>query len=436
MESHVDLVAHRTLPRWPVAVGALFWLAAVTYGSFVPLNYRAASWEETWERARQIPWLSIGVSGRADWVANGALFFPAAVLVAAALSWNSGTLGRAVAAVGAGLFMSAWAVGVEVAQIWFPTRTLSRNDILSEIIGSCCGALTWACFAPEIRATLHQLLYSRGRAWVRHSLAVFTLALIAYGIFPGDLVVNRAEFAAKVEMGRVSWGWHDYKAIVFAAASFAPVGVWISLRHRGTYESAGLMIGLPVLYEALQLATYTRTAALAHLLAGVAGALGGASLTYNDVAERWIVERRMPRGLLAALMVVVTLGYWYPLDFADSAVWTSRLVDACRAPFSAHYYGAEFQVLNNMLIRVVAFGLPGVMLMLGVARRSVAWMVGLVVWAPLVELGQVALVDKIPDVGDAVLNGVFVVVGMWVGRWRSGGGGDGGRGDGGRGDGG
>ena len=54
---------------------AVFALLAI-YGSLVPLRFEALSFVEAIERFRAIPFLSLSVQHRADWVANILLFVP------------------------------------------------------------------------------------------------------------------------------------------------------------------------------------------------------------------------------------------------------------------------------------------------------------------------------------------------------------------------
>ena len=121
---------YRLSPHPALCLVAIGCIAAVTYGSFVPLNYVPLSFAETLDRAQEMPWLSISIERRADWVANGALFFPCAVLLSAALSLDRGSVGRAMAALLACTILSTLAIAIEFAQHWFPGRTISKNDII------------------------------------------------------------------------------------------------------------------------------------------------------------------------------------------------------------------------------------------------------------------------------------------------------------------
>ena len=59
----------------------LAYLAFVVYGSLVPLDFRPIPLDQAWLSFQQVPFLSLGVGSRADWVANGVLYVPLGFLL-------------------------------------------------------------------------------------------------------------------------------------------------------------------------------------------------------------------------------------------------------------------------------------------------------------------------------------------------------------------
>jgi hypothetical protein len=82
-----------------------------------------------------IPFLQLGIGSRADWVANLLLFIPLSFLWMGALAAGGSTLRTLMAALALVPLAAALSVGIEFTQLFFPQRTVSRNDILAETLG-------------------------------------------------------------------------------------------------------------------------------------------------------------------------------------------------------------------------------------------------------------------------------------------------------------
>src|SRR5207244_2953817 len=125
------------------ALWALAWTAFVVYGSLVPLQHRSISLDDAIERFRHLPPLWFGMGSRADWVANILLFVPLAFGWMGALACDRRWLGRVAAALFVLPASIAAAILLEFTQLWFPVRTVSRNDIVAEMLGACLGTIAW-----------------------------------------------------------------------------------------------------------------------------------------------------------------------------------------------------------------------------------------------------------------------------------------------------
>ena len=64
--------------RRQALVAFLLYLAFVVYGSLVPFEYRALTWDQAVANFQHIEYLELGVVGRADWIANIVLYVPLA----------------------------------------------------------------------------------------------------------------------------------------------------------------------------------------------------------------------------------------------------------------------------------------------------------------------------------------------------------------------
>ncbi len=187
----------------------------VVYGSLVPLEFRALPLDEAWARFQHIPFLTLGLESRADWIANGVLYAPLAFLGARAAAQSG--LPRAGAAALTVALCWALAVGVEFTQLFFPARTVSQNDILAECIGSVLGAVA----APLLSNWLDRLAHGWHRGGARllpHLLELYAVAYVLLCFFPYDLLLSQAELAGKWQAN--------------------PGGLWLAAQDRGLFFTA------------------------------------------------------------------------------------------------------------------------------------------------------------------------------------------------------
>ncbi len=399
-------------PRIVVLVLTCFWALALVYGSLVPLNYRPLDWEETFRRAREIPFLELGVQSRADWVANGLLFFPLGLLGAASLGWTGGTGRRTCGCIIAAAGGCLLAMALEVTQLWFPGRTVSQNDVLAEILGSCAGGLAWGCFGPEFHRWIGVTWRSREwELWTRLT-AAYTWALLIYAGMPYDVLLNRREFGEKLDLGRVSWGdLGDMKAILMAMVLFVPVGIGLQLRHRSLTSIVLLTAAIAGSFELIQVFIFSRYAIFLHAIAAVIGTILGVFALRQTAWLNFVWQRRIPNILVATYFFLVIMLFSYPFDFLPPSQWLDRIQGMWRVPLSAQYVGPEFQTLTNLLNRLAVFGMGGVLLRLcGKTLQSpLGW---LAIAAPvLAELLQVTVATKHPDLTDMIVGISGVLIG-------------------------
>jgi VanZ family protein len=161
------------------------YLAFVVYGSLVPLDFRAMPLSQAWLSFQQIPFLSLGVGSRADWVANGVLYVPLGFLFMRALVGMAKPLAWVLAvALCAGL-----ATGIEFAQLFFPPRTVSQNDLLAEVIGSALGASLALLLARWV-GRLREAWHAGGQHLHHRLLEVYAVLYLVLCFFPYDLLLS------------------------------------------------------------------------------------------------------------------------------------------------------------------------------------------------------------------------------------------------------
>jgi len=339
----------------------LAYLAFVVYGSLVPLDWRPMPFDQAWTRFQALPFLQLGAESRADWIANGVLYLPLGVLAAQALgAW----LGRGAGAVAAWVLCAAAAVGVEFAQLFFPPRTVSLNDLMAEGIGAALGV----ALAPAVQAWGVRLADRARRhtmLWLLGLLQVYAVLYAALAFFPYDLLLSAQEWRGKLAGGNVTWGLVTARGWGIAllrlsveAALVAPLGMllaylagWSGRGALGRGALAGLLVG--VLVESGQLALVSGVSQGVSVVSRALGMGVGAALALPLATVRLpVLRRHAARWGAWALAPYLALllfasgwmrGAWHGLASAGATFEGLRWV-----PFYYHYYTTEAAALYSL----------------------------------------------------------------------------------------
>ena len=392
----------------------LVWVGFVVYGSLLPFDFRPVPLSEAAALFRQMPMLSLDAAQRGDWVANGVLYLPVGALGFAALGGHrcSG-LRCALAAIGAAGVGLALAAGVEFAQVFFPPRTVSRNDLLAEALGTLLGVLLAWYSAPWLRGLL--------QAWRRHgpryragALAVLAVGYLALAVFPFDFLVTAAEWRSKIAGPQVG-GWMAAAAaqepwlrllarLGGELLTMIPLG-WLLAARRvpagaGVRRAAAAGAGFGVLVELLQAATVSGVAQGASVATRAAGAALGAWLAWR--AGRWEAEdwrlaarRAAPWLLLPFGLALAALAGWFAGPWRSAGDALRRLADGevSFLPFHYHYLLRE----GDALFSVAAVSLQYAPL----AIAAWAWRL-----PPAAAAGAAALAAAVVEAGKLFPHGI------------------------------
>lgn len=446
----------RTPPPVPsashLALMALGWTVFVVYGSLVPLKYHAVELAVALEQFRNLPPLWFGMGTRADWVANILLFIPLTFLWMGALTCDRGRAARIAAALLLVPAGAAAAVALEFTQIWFVGRTVSRNDIVAETLGSVIGVISWSGIGPHMVEWLRTFSRDRRpRSQYRWLLEAYLLGLVVYSVVPLDLTISLAELYHKYQSGGVllvpfSYHYSSPSAVIYQffadVAEFVPVGAWVVLTqgHR-VPDRPSVFVGvvggalIAAAIECAQLVVLSRFVDTTDIVLGTIGAGVGGWLVgrYDldasgplDAGAAGAVSRHWVRSLAAIVLYSLFLvaGFWFPFEFThDRALIASRLDGFFRVPFFALYVGSEFNAITQVLIRLFLFAPLGVMwayvaglASTGGARRLLG-LSGLFYSAALalgIEVGEVAMPSKIADSTEVIICAAGAAVGFFV----------------------
>lgn len=419
-------------PAPTVSVGPLWglWIFFVVYGSLVPLEYRAIPLDVALERFSRLPMLDVGVTERADWIANGVLYLPVGFLTAVLLARHTtSTPARLLAGLLALVFSVALALAVEFVQLYFPQRTVSLNDVYAECIGGSVGAAVAVWWGPSIRRLA---LVLAGSAHLTPARAgVLYLALyVVYSLFPYDLLLSSQEVANKLDSDL--WGWVvadsiGARPLVLAGSSIVeivlavPLGMLFALWARGRAPIARALLGGIALGCLLELAQFFIASGVSQgwsiAMRGL-GCLVGAlvwshrarldPVHLRSLIARWTILLTLPY-----LLALVTFGGWFASGWGGIDFALARLANEVRfMPFYYHYFTSEARAVFS-LASVSMMYLP-----IGIAGWARRWAAGATVVAAVaiaavVETGKLFVMDNRPD----PTNLLIAAMAAWLVHW-------------------
>ncbi|MDQ6767279.1 MAG: VanZ family protein, partial [Candidatus Eremiobacteraeota bacterium] len=377
----------RAISHRPAVFAALVWATFVAYGSLLPFDYTPHPFALALDRFKHIAWLDVDVGDRADWMANLLLYVPLAFLCLAALDRPGSRRGRAfkvaVVVVGTGMF----AVAIEFAQVFFPPRTVSLNDLIAEWLGVFVGTAIWLSWGKRARVLWHDV--ERGGHGAARALGIaYVIAYIGLALFPFDLLLTPAELLQK-DPAQLGW-WFAPKACARALQCGAqlaaeilfavPLGVVFVLARRSAPKqswtvlaSVGLLIGAGI--ELAQLLIASGVSQGISVLAKTVGFMAGGLLAPRIVemwSRLWRWRGLHPLLVSLALLYVAALVLLLDPMRGEAISWQDamhRLEGIRLLPLYYYYYTSETRAVASALLQAALYLPPGILLALG-ARSS------------------------------------------------------------------
>lgn len=351
------------------------WVAAYTIGlayvSLIPFRYLGLSPATWWQRVVELPWLDIGVSGRADWIANLVLFIPFGFLLAWASAGRSRRATSRVVVLPA-LAIVLLALVIETIQPQFAPRTASLNDILAGCVGGAIGLAVWLLAGGWIVARLK----AAGRPGLRGAsaaLRVYSVAYVLLALFPYDFVTDLGELSQRLEARPPALVFAEcvratrcLAGVVLEALSVAPIGAWLAMRaYLAGRRFAGrraILLGLALgaALEAIQLLLFSGVTQGASVLAKGFGAWLGAVLLLHALNTpeqrllrqlRWAAVLCLPPYLVLFMMLSGLPGTsWSGIDAA-----MEKLQSLSFLPFYYHYFTTEADAAASLVYHLALY---------------------------------------------------------------------------------
>lgn len=396
----------------------------VVYGSLVPLDFRPQPLAQAWATFQELRWFHIGTERRADLIANLILYLPLGLLAAAALSRLHFLLNLLIAFAACALL----AVTVEFAQLYFPPRTVSRNDLLVELIGSAVGILGWLFLREPINRFRRLHLDSGAFTMV---LAIYAAAYLFLSFFPFDLVLTRTELRVKLESGAAGVlmagsGCGSLRCVlklVGEAAAAFPLGVLI-LRLKPNIKLIGLItlaLTGSMIIELAQIFLLSGVSQGASVLTRVIGVAAGATFAHG-ISRQAIVRARawIPIALLPYLALLFAANGWWTTNWLPLDAAAARLTGVHFMPFYYHYYVSEMVAMESLLLTLALYMPLGAMLCIWnrlpyYGALSAAALGALL--AMIVESGKLFLNTTHADPTNILIAAAGSALGWWFITW-------------------
>ncbi|MBN1589433.1 MAG: VanZ family protein [Pirellulales bacterium] len=448
-----DITGPSCPSRYHYFLLALFFTAIAIYGSLVPLRFTPLAWGDAVTRFREIPYLTLGAGRRADWVANILLFIPISYCWLATLVVDRRAVGRRVLTVPLVVALATvMSFVLEFTQLWFPPRTVSRNDILAETIGAVLGTVLWLLIGQTLTDWIRTYTTARRpKDQIDWLLELYFLGLMVYSVMPLDLTISVGELTDKYQAGRIelvpfadfTFGFASLFGLFRDVVVFVPIGMlattWFTRAER-LVRSLGRSVWLGAAFvlatEFAQLFVYSRYVSTSDVISGILGVWLGVVLMRRwrggvaDDQRRPASNRSAGRSawyLGLAAVYVVFLGVLFCAPYVlidDPQEIKARYQGFFAVPFAAMYHGSEFNAISDILKKLLLYMPLGALSALAVANlpvprqiRRLARAVLLLVAAGVatsIEMAQVFLPPHYPDITDVILCTAGAAVGMFV----------------------
>ncbi len=428
---------------------ALGFLALAVYGSLVPFHYCWAPFDAAWTRYWQVMRFPLRIHSISDWAANVLLFLPLGYCLTAGFGADRRRAAGVLAALVVVPACTLLSAALEFAQLYFPPRVTSPNDVAAETLGAALGAGIWiACGQPLTAFGRRRWVELSAYGWAARALPAYLAFLAVIHVMPLDLTISPVELFHKYEEGRVVLVPYrnlvanppeEVRKHLWLLGYFFPLGwllaripsptwqTWKSWRH-----VAGAGLAAAALMELLQLLVFPRVTDVSDILTGALGvsvgwaaALAGGRLFPVDEPERMATDgRRSPSSRFVMLTSILFIWFmiaayvrWAPFNFsADRNNPGEHLRGVALIPFTDYTADSGYGAFERLLHKILLFLPLGAMLAVPAAARrpGFAGVVALAafVLATALEIGRCFLPMHPPSLTDALVEVTGAVTGF------------------------
>ena len=418
-----DRYPHTGSARIGIALVALGYAVLIAHLLFIPYAFTPLDFDAALRRFAQIRWIELGSDQNVALVSRALMWFPLGLLIAAVVAPRPRRRIEVLALFVSVLLGSFWAVGVSFAQVWFPSRTVSLNNLTAEVCGVIIGALLWSTLGANALPWWRQLT-AGGRKSMRAALGGYVVLYLVVSLTPFDFVTNMAELVEKTEtnlyglwLAPIGCGPSPcglkYLSVVLATV---PCGWWFaSQRPREPHVWLPTLLMALIVGTAIELLHFLMVSGVsqgASIIARTGGMVLGA-ITFSR--REWLVRLDMDRIgrpavlalLVPYLIAVCYVGGWFRTERLGISAGIARLDQVVWLPFYYEYFNPYQSTMLSAMVHTVLYAPVGVMCWLWVRNRDrvQVWFAALfaTLLSVLVETSKIFLLDRLPDYTDIVI---------------------------------
>ena len=207
-------------------------LALATYGSLVPFRWREAP-GTAWDRVSSLPLAPLAVTWSGDLVVNVAVMLPIGFFGMAAASGGRRVRRQTGILVVAAL--AAFALALEVAQLFVRDRTASWSDVAGLTFGGVAGVTLWMVAGERLIERGRQIRDGSLPARLRALALLYAAGWVAIGLLP--LLFPRYAYplvrSVWLRTAAPQTAWTTAAEWALDAVSVAPIGAAIVLASLG-----------------------------------------------------------------------------------------------------------------------------------------------------------------------------------------------------------
>jgi VanZ family protein len=393
------------------------------FGSLVPFQFQSKTWSEAVDDFAWAMTNRIKIDSRSDGIANVMLGVPLGFGLLGVICadrcvsrWRASLYGLAMLP-----GCCAFAASVEFAQLFVPVRTCSGADVLAQTLGSAIGMATWLVRGQWLTDEIRKATTGIGAAG--RFLIGYVLLLGFIQALPLDLTLSPADVYRKFRDGGVRLipfgeyrhlsgdkAWERNAGLLKLAGLYLPAGLLAGCLPgrfwwgNGVGRVALTAFGLSASIEAGQLFVTGRSSSATDALIGALAAMLGWKLARSKAEKGWILG-----SVWFLLMAAIS---WEPLTFPGPSQpfdWIPGMPLEGGNPLSA---------LENMLTKLVLFGLIGVLVAATqvvkrdwklLAAAAIGWLTSAVF-----EVVQTQTPNHSPSITDVLLGGFGSFAGAWT----------------------
>jgi VanZ family protein len=403
------------------------------YGSFVPFNFQYVSLGQAFLEFQAIFLNPKPIHSNTNLLANVLIGIPGSFLFLAVAYTSKRKINTTLLVLVSILYCAALAHIAEFTQIYFYGRMTLLSDILAQTSGGVIGALIWFFIGKNIRGMLDGLYNESDKI---KSIKVFFLVYVFFVFF-----VQLLPLDLTARLGAIYGQFQDGKIILIPFSTWSSVGdflislpiglVWIPVGwilvsiYRWSFFSAFLLtFMLAFLIELIQLFIFSRITDVNDIIISCLGSIIGSSAAFYDFnkGSRFFSSRFF---LIQFSFILWTLfiiyRFWSPFDFmAGKSFLLKRIQSINLIPFKLYVEKPYLYSLYN-IIEIIAYFIPfGIIIYLFVRTKIsrdnykiifFIFTIGTCFFTGLIEIGQIFIPSRYPDITDWLL----MIVGAYIG---------------------